>query len=342
MRKIALLILSLLVLLAACGAPQTEAPLAATEEKPAVSQPANNQPAKPEAPTIRLALIPVIDTLPMFVAEAEGIYANYGINVEIIPVASAPERDQLLASGQADGTLNEILSVMFFNRDSVQMQVVRYGHMAAPGFGHFFILASENSGISTPADLAGVEIGISQGTIIEYVTDRLLEKNGLSADQIQTVSVPRIPDRMALLGSGELKAAVMPDPLAALAVQQGASIVLDDTRHPLYGASVISFRKEFIDENPAAVRSFLRAIEDAVFVINLQPGAYSGLLAEKQIVPPALLDEYVIPPFPSMGVPSEIEWAEALLWAKNKGLLDSDPSYQESVIDRFLPTIIIQ
>jgi NitT/TauT family transport system substrate-binding protein len=342
MRKIILLTLSLLVLLAACGAPQTDLPATAEGEPPIVIQPTYNLPENRELATIRLALIPVIDTLPMFVAEFEGIYANYGLNVEIIPVASAPERDQLLAAGQADGTLNEILSVMFFNRDSVQMQAVRYGHMAAPGFGHFFILASENSGISTPADLAGVEIGISQGTIIEYVTDRLLEKNGLSADQIKTVSVPRIPDRMALLGSGELKAAVMPDPLAALAVQQGASIVLDDTQYPFYGASVISFRKEFIDENPAAVRSFLRAIEDAVFIINLQPDVYNGLLAEKQMVPPTLIDDYVIPPFPTMGVPSEIEWAEALLWAKNKGLLDTDPSYEESVTDRFLPTIIIQ
>jgi NitT/TauT family transport system substrate-binding protein len=342
MRKRFLLgLIALLLVLAACGAPQAENP-ATSGEQPIVSQPTYNQPNSRELPTIRLALIPVIDTLPMFVAEAEGIFANYGLNVEIIPVASAPERDQLLAAGQADGTLNEILSVMFFNRDSVQMQVVRYGHMAAPGFGHFFILASEQSGIVTPADLAGVEIGISQGTIIEYVTDRLLDKYGLSSSQIKTISVPRIPDRMALLGSGELKAAVMPDPLAALAVQQGARMVLDDTQYPLYGASVISFRKEFIDQNPAAVRSFVRAIEDAVFIINLQPRAYSDLLTEKQIVPPALIDDYVIPPFPTMGVPSQIEWAEALLWAKNKGLLDTDPSYEESVTDRFLPSIIIQ
>jgi len=340
-KRFLLFLLALLLLLAACGAPQVEAP-ATNEEQPIVSQPAYNQPEPHELPTIRLALIPVIDTLPMFVAEAEGIFANYGLTVEIIPVASAPERDQLLAAGQADGTLNEILSVMYFNRDTVQMQVVRYGHMAAPGFGHFFILASEQSGITSPADLAGVEIGISQGTIIEYVTDRLLEKNGLSDSQIKTVSVPRIPDRMALLGSGELKAAVMPDPLAALAIQQGASIVLDDTQYPLYGASVISFRKQFIDENPAAVRSFVRAIEDAVFIINLQPRAYSDLLAEKQIVPPSLIDDYVIPPFPTMGVPSQIEWTEALRWAKSKGLLDTDPSYEESVTDRFLPSIIIQ
>lgn len=332
MRKLFALLFVLSLLLAACVEQPAEAP-GEVQQQPVASV---------EPVTIRLAVIPVIDTLPMYVAEAEGLYTNYGLKVEFIPVASAPERDQVLAAGQADGTLNEALSVMFFNKEKVQMQVVRYGHMAAPGAGHFFILASKQSGISDIAGLKDVEIGISQGTIIEYVTDRLLERNGLMISQIKTVSVPKIPDRMALLGSGELNAAVMPDPLAALAVQQGAAIVLDDTQYPLYGASTISFRKEFIDANPRAVEAFLSAIEEAVNMINDQPEKYTNLLAEKQLVPQPLLESYVIPPFPQMGVPSEAEWRDILRWARAKGLLDKDLPYAESVTDQYLPKVIMQ
>jgi NitT/TauT family transport system substrate-binding protein len=296
-------------------------------------------PAAPAAEqvTLKLAVIPVIDTLPMFVAQAEGLYAKHGVKVELIPVASAPERDQLLQAGQADGTLNEILSVMFFNQEKVQMQVVRYGHMAAEGSGHFFILASGQSGITEASGLKGVEIGISQGTIIEYVTDRLLEAQGLSSAEIKYLAVPKIPDRMLLLASGELKAAVMPDPLAALAVQQGAKIILDDTSNPKLGASVISFRKEVIDQQPAAIKAFLAAIEEAVGLINGNPSKYSGLLAENKIVPQPLLNSYVIPKFPTQGVPSEAEWADVLAWAKAKGLLKVDVAYPDSVNATCLP-----
>ena len=66
----------------------------------------------PAAPTntgsLKLALLPIIDTLPIYVAEAEGLFDKHGVTVELIPVASAPERDQLLAAGQADGTINEM------------------------------------------------------------------------------------------------------------------------------------------------------------------------------------------------------------------------------------------
>ncbi len=287
--------------------------------------------------TIKLAVIPVIDTLPMFVAEAEELYAKHGVKVELIPVASAPERDQLLQAGQADGTLNELLSVMFFNRESVQMQAVRYGHMASDGAGHFFVLASGQSGITDVEQLKGVEIGISQGTIIEYLTDRLLEAEGFTSADIQYLAVPKIPDRMALLGSGELQAAVMPDPLGGLAVQQGATIVLDDSSYPLLGASVISFRKEFLDQHPAAVKAFLAAIEDAVELINNDPARFSALLVEKKIVPQPLAGSYIVPKFPLKGVSSEDEWADVLAWAKGKGLMQADISYKDSVNSSFLP-----
>jgi NitT/TauT family transport system substrate-binding protein len=320
MKRLFALLITTSLLLAAC------APTPTATEAPAA-----------ETTVIRLAVIPVIDTLPMFVAETEGLYAKHGLRVEFLPVASAPERDQMLQSAQADGTLNEPLAVMFFNREAVQMQVVRYGHMASDKAGHFFILASGKSEISNVNGLKGVEIGISQGTIIEYLTDRLLEAQGFNADEIKTIAVPKIPDRMALLGSGELKAGVMPDPLAALAVQQGAKIILDDTQYPLYGASTISFRKAFIDENPEAVRAFLAAIEEAVALINRQPEKYSGLLAEKKIVPEPLLASYVIPPFPAKGITTEAEWQDILAWAKGKSLLPGDISYQDSVNPAFLP-----
>ena len=127
---------------------------------------------------------------------------------------------------------------------------------------------------------AGVGVGISEGTVIEYLTDRLLEAEGFSADEIQGVAVPKIPDRMALLGTGELSAAMLPEPLSSLAELQGARVILDDTRHPEYSFSVISFRKAVIDENPQAISGFLAALGGVLLVARLwsaQPNAAVGL-----------------------------------------------------------------
>ena len=60
----------------------------------------------------------------MFVAQAEGLYAKCGVDVKLVPVAMAPEWDQLLQARQAEGALNEILSVMFINRNEIRMVLV--------------------------------------------------------------------------------------------------------------------------------------------------------------------------------------------------------------------------
>ncbi len=326
----------LAALLAACAPAATTVP--ATEAIETAPGPEVQTEAPTAAPvTLRIAVLPIIDTLPMYVAQQEGLFARHGVNVEFVPVASAPERDQLLAAGQADGAINETLAVMNFNKESVQMQAVRYALRPAEGYGHFFILASAQSGITDAQGLRGVEIGVSQGTVIEYVTERLLQAEGLSKDEIKTIAVPKIPDRMALLASGELKAGVLPDPLASLAVQQGAVIVADDSSHPEYGFSVISFRKAVIDATPEAVKGFLAAIEEATALLNADPTKYSNVLSEQKLVPEPLIGKFAVPPFPAAGVPTEAEWADALAWAKEKGMLTVDVSYADSVNASLLP-----
>ncbi|MGZ8926718.1 MAG: ABC transporter substrate-binding protein, partial [Nitrososphaeraceae archaeon] len=136
--------------------------------------------------------------------------------------------------------------------------------------------------------------------------------------EIKTIAVPKIPDRMALLASGELPAGVMPDPLASLVVSQGGVIVEDDSSHPEYGFSVISFRKDAIDANPEAIRGFLAAIEEATSLLNAEPAIYKNVLSEQKLVPPPLLDAYQAPVFPMAGVPSVDEWTDALNWLKEK------------------------
>lgn len=314
MKKVTVTLLVFLVLLSACA--------------PAAPQ---------ETVTLKIAVLPIIDTLPMYVAQQEGLFAKHNVGVEFVPVASAPERDQLLAAGQADGAVNETLAVMLFNKESIQMQAVRYALRPAPGYGHFFIIASGQSGITTVEELKGVEIGVSQGTVIEYVTERLLQAEGFTADEIKTVAVPKIPDRMSLLASGELEAGVMPDPLASLVVAQGGVIVADDSNHPEYGFSVISFRKAVIDEHTEAVKGFLAAIEEATAMLNADPAKYKNVLSEQNLVPAPLLESYQTPPFPSAGVPTIEEWNDALNWLKEKGILTVDVSYADSVNSSLLP-----
>jgi NitT/TauT family transport system substrate-binding protein len=215
--------------------------------------------------------------------------------------------------------------------------VVRYARTATADSPVFFILAAGQSGITSVDQLKGVEIGVSQGTVIEYLTDRILQAEGLSNDEINTVAVPDIGQRMALLGAGELSAAMLPDPLASLVMQQGAGLVIDDSSHPEYSHSTVSFSKSFIDENPEAVRGFLAAWEEAVELINANPQKYSELMVERKLVPPPLVGNFPVPQFVTAGVPTQAQWDDAVAWVNEKGFEPGQASYSNSITDEFLP-----
>jgi NitT/TauT family transport system substrate-binding protein len=117
--------------------------------------------------------------------------------------------------------------------------------------------------------------------------------------------VPKIDDRMNLLSTGSLKAGMLPEPLTTLAVSNGARLILDDTSHPEFSYSTITFRKVVIDEHPQAISSFLSAIEEAVVLINTTPKNYEDLMVERKVVPPTLKGKFQLPPFVTAGVPSE-------------------------------------
>ena len=286
---------------------------------------------------LRIAVLPILDALPMYVAQANDYFESRGVEVEFIPVGSAAERDQVMAAGQADGMINDLVSTILYNQDTTQIQIVSFARTATPEFPQFRILAAKDSGISAVDDLKGVEIGISEGSVIEYTTDRLLEAEGFSPLEIVTIAVPSIPIRMSLLDSGELNAANLPDPLASLAIQGGAVAIVDDSSHPEFGNSVISFRKAVIDANPEAVRGFLAAVNQAVQEINADPEKWDELLTEQSLVPAPLIGSYKIPTFPSGTLPSEAQWADVVEWSLEKGLISAIVSYNESVNADFLP-----
>ena len=289
------------------------------------------------ATSLKVALLPILDTLPFHAAQAKGYFDKYGVSVTAVPVGSGLERDQLMQSGAIDGMLNEMGTTANFNRERVQVQIVVSARKAYPHYPLFRLLSAPGSGLKTPADLKGIPIGVSKNTIIEYVTDRLLTAGGLAPDQITKKSVPVIPERFQLLMQGQLKAATLPDPLAKAALEAGAGAVIDDSSHPQYSVSVLSFSLQALKTKADAVRRFLQAWNQAVRDINADPESFRSLLLQKIRVPKNIQQTYRIPPFPVREVPAADQWADVMNWMVSKGLLKTPLPYKESITTDYLP-----
>jgi NitT/TauT family transport system substrate-binding protein len=287
--------------------------------------------------TLKIALLPILDVLPFYVAEAEGFFDGSPFKIEAIPVASGLSRDQLMQAGEIDGMLNEMTTTASFNRDKVQVKILISARTADTRFPMFRVLASPKSELKSPLHLAGVPIGVSMNTIIEYVTDRMLTEKGLPSEKIVMKSVPVIPERYQLLMQGQLKVATLPDPLGISALAAGAVSIVDDSEYPQYSVSVLSFSVKALKNKAEGIRFFLKAWDRAAEKINADPGAYRALLLKRIRVPKNVQEGYPVPYYPHKEVPGADQWADVMTWMVGKGMLTAPLPYEESVTKAFLP-----
>ena len=289
-----------------------------------------------ESATIRVAALPILDTLPVYVAAAEGFFAKTGVEVTIVPVSSVAERDQLLQAGQADVAISDLVALMLYNREIHDGQpnvvAIRCAMVATDTFAQFRILAAPGTTIQTPHDLQGVPIGVSEGTIIEYVTWALLTSEGLTPDEIKTIAVPKIPDRMALLNAGELAAATLPEPPASLARQQGARVILDDRLHPDVSGSLYVVRATFREDHPEALQAFMEAIEQAIASINADKTRWDDLLRDQHLLPPPLIGSFELPDYPAPQLPAPEDFNAVADWLQQRGDLPQPPGYSDVMV----------
>jgi NitT/TauT family transport system substrate-binding protein len=304
---------------------------------PACTAPAAAPTAAPEDGKLRMSLLPILDVIPFFIADQNGYFKEQGIQVELVPVKSAQERDVLFQTKQADGGLDDLISTALMNKDAANVKAIYTARRSFPDAPMFRVLAAPNSTLKTPADLKGVPIGISQNTVIQYLTDRLLQAEGLAPADLKIVEVTAIPVRFEQLMNGNIKAATLPDPLAQGAEAGGARLIADDTRYPQFSQSVLTFRTDTLKAKPNTVKKFLAAWEKAVNELNAHPEKYQDVLVQQGRVPKSIEGTYKMPPFPTKGVPSQAEVSDVIQWLRDKGLVTRDIPYGDMVDASFLP-----
>jgi NitT/TauT family transport system substrate-binding protein len=286
---------------------------------------------------LKVGVLPILDVLPLYVAEQEGYFTKEGIAVELVPFGSALERDAAFQADQIEVEVNDLVSAALLNKGTEHDRVIRTAMRATSQKAMFAILASSQTTITRPVDLKGVEIGVSKNTVIEYAADRMLRAEGLGDAEVAKTDVPKIPVRVELLSNGTLRGACLPEPFASLAVVQGGRIVVDDRSHPEFGQSVVSASVKALARKPATIKRLMAAYEQAVTAINGNPERYRGLLVEKGRVPEAVKASFTMPSFPKAGVPSQVEARDVVQWMLSKGLLDKELAYDHLISPVYLP-----
>ena len=200
---------------------------------------------------------------PTVFAAQKGIFKKHGLEVEFVTIARSTTALEAVRNGDADLAWAGSAAITRALKGPTDVRIISQ-HMTRP----FWILVSQPE-IKRIADLKGKVLGASTRGNIEYVMlSQILEKGGVNEDEWKHVRM-RVPQRLPALKNKQIAAAALVPPYNMLALTQGYNRLADfDQYLPLWMSGTTVATIETIKTKPAMIKSFLRAVKEAIAIIQ--------------------------------------------------------------------------
>lgn len=279
---------------------------------------------------IRFGILPVLDTLPLQVAQKDGLFKEVGLEVELIPFSSALERDTAMQTGQLDGYFGDLINTLLLIQGGANMRIGLVSYRTTPDRRMFGIAASPGNSDMSAEELSDASIGISESTVIEFLLDRMETANFTKPHVFKRVEVKKIPLRLQMLLSDQLDLALLPEPLLSLTEFKGGRVLFVDDELDL-PLTVLCLDEQYFKDNGRIYKAFIAAYDQAVARINANPDNYRKLMAEKCRIPAPLAEKFPVYEYPTSSLPTPEEIDLVQDWMLDKGMLKAKIDYSRTI-----------
>lgn len=266
----------------------------------------------PLSPPVKVTLgtIGSASDVGFFIAQERGYFKAEGLDVKIEMLGSATKMMPALATNDlqvASGGLNAGL-INAIARD-IPLRIVADKGTLVAGSGYQTFLARKEiaAKLRGYGDLKSLKIASSGGAITtdSVVINNALRRGGLGAADVTVVDL-RFPDMVTALAKGAVDLALIIEPFATRAIDQGIAVRWKnaDEIAPNLQLAAVFFGPKFMSDQPDAAKRFMvayvRAIrdyndeflkggnKDAVIAILTKYTAIKDPAIYKRIVPPAI------------------------------------------------------
>ena len=192
--------------------------------------------------TVKIGYLPSDHDAALFVADAQGLYKDAGINTELVQ----------------------------FNNGGDLMTAMASGDVAAAQTEGSGIVVTDDSGIVTGADLKGKSIATPGEASIQHVLlAYYLKENGLTLDDINE-SAMKVPSMNDALKTKQIDGIITFQPYVSIAEAQDGNTVLADSLEilPNHPCCVVVASDDFIKNHEKDVKTILEIHENATKFIN--------------------------------------------------------------------------
>ena len=224
---------------------------------------------------IKVGVIPIVDTAPIWLGEEKGFFDDENIDLTIETTSGGAAAVPGVVSGDFDFAFGNVVSLMVGSEQGLDLEFVVNGVSTTGDANKDFsaVVVPKGSPIKSPADLAGAKVSVNNLKNIGDTTIRYaIEEDGGDSSNVDFVEVP-FPDAPAALSKGEVDAAWVLDPFLTSALEDGARVVSWNyvEMSPKLDIAGYFTSGKFLEENPDVAEDFTAAMTKAMSYADKHP-----------------------------------------------------------------------
>ena len=242
-----------------------------------------------DAPKVKVGVLRLSSSAPVFIAEDKGYFRDEGLNVELKFFDAAQPIAVATTAGDVDVGVTAFTAGLYNLAGKGTLKVIGGMSREKAGYPLIGYFASNNAyaaGLKTPKDLAGKRIAVTQvGSSFHYSLGLLADKYGFKLSDVKIVPLQSLSNAAAALKGETVDAALLPVSTARKLMDDGGAKLLgwvgDETPWQLgavFASPKTLANKEVVTKLLAALERadreyhdvVLAAMKDGVAPINEQ------------------------------------------------------------------------
>jgi NitT/TauT family transport system substrate-binding protein len=226
-----------------------------------------------------------VNMLPMWMAEAAGLFRARGLKVEIVNTDGGSRGLTAVSAGELQAMNVGLSAVIDANRKGGDLRLIA---SSANTFSFGFFGAAD---VKSAADLKGQMVGVSSaGSESDTAVSLALKQLGLARQDVTVVEAGATLKRLDALRSGQIKATALNEPANILAGQQGLPKLVDLAEDVPWIFNGLVVSRGYLAAHRDTMMKFLEAYIEGIHVaLSDEERTKAVLAAEFKTLQPAVV-----------------------------------------------------
>ena len=214
--------------------------------------------------TLRIAVMPTLDCLPLYVADATGMFGEEHINVRLMKYTAQMDCDTAILRGRVQGVFTDLVRVQRLRQKGANLHEVGATNL------HWQLISNRNARLKDVRQLGDKMVGMTRFSATDFLTADLIDRSK-PKNEVFRIQVNNVFIRLKMLVGYEIDAAFMPEPQATVA-RMGTNNVLADTQTKdiRLGVAVFSMAAKDQKKVRQALPAFVKAYDRACDSLNIR------------------------------------------------------------------------